>query len=78
MKIEVENAQQNEQIDWNKNPQLVMFEDVIVLTDKRQTSPDEDCFCGTRIDGTDVTHYSQHFEKNKFKPFHGKITLSND
>jgi len=78
MKIEVENAQQNEQVDWTINPQLVMFENVIVLTDKHQTSKDKDCFCGTRIDDTDAAHYSQHFEKPKFKPFHGKITLSND
>jgi hypothetical protein len=78
MKIEVENAQQNEQVDWNRNPQLVMFENVIVLTDKYQTSTDENNFCGTRIDDADVTHYSKHFEKHKFKHFHGKITLSND
>jgi hypothetical protein len=78
MKIEVENTQQNEQVDWTKNPQLVIFKDVIVLTDKYQTSTDEKCFCGTRIDSVNSSHYSQHFEKKLFKPFYGKITLSND
>jgi hypothetical protein len=76
MKIEVENAQQNEQVDWTKNPQLVISDDFVVLVHKNQIEAYSDSsFIGTRLNkGT----YSNAWSKREFKPFHGKITLSND
>jgi len=75
MKIEVENAQQNEQVDWTKNPQLVVSNmstpEVYIFT--HETG--EDKFNGIRISDFIDNPY---LIKENFKPFHGKITLSND
>jgi hypothetical protein len=79
MKIEVENAQQNEQVDWTKNPQLVCCGSEIYLVHSNQSgSKSENHFTATRIDSGIISHYSNSWIKSAFKPFHGKITLSND
>jgi hypothetical protein len=76
MKIEVENAQQNEQVDWTKNPQLVVSDDLIILTSVDQTSKWNDtCFCGMNPKNG---NYDNGWDKKQFKPFYGKITLQND
>jgi hypothetical protein len=80
MKIEVENAQQNEQVDWNKNPQLVIDKHgVIVKVLTSQTPSDDECFSGLPLNHNafSVKHLNS-WVKSQFKPFHGKITLSND
>jgi hypothetical protein len=76
MKIEVENAQQNEQVDWNKNPQLVEYNGVIILVHQcQENSENDNHFVGTNLEDSD---FSNKWIKKVFKPFHGKITLSND
>jgi len=79
MKIEVENAQQNEQVDWTKNPQLVCCDEIIVLTNIDQSySVAKNEFSGFRVDKLNKVEYAIDWDKDQFKPFHGKITLSND
>jgi hypothetical protein len=80
MEIEVENAQPNEQVDWTKNPQLVICIDkIVVLTDcNQEKSKLSDEFSGVRIDDLSKVEHSTIWDKKQFKPFHGKITLSND
>ena len=77
MKVEVENAQQNEQIDWSKNPQLVINNSgVIILTIQDQSSKEfMSSFCGIKISNG---FYTNNWCKETFKPFYGKITLQND
>lgn len=77
MKVEVENAQQNEQVDWTKNPQLVVSDEgVIILVISNQTNATSDkVFVGVRLDNHD---FDNCFTKSVFKPFHGKVTLQND
>jgi hypothetical protein len=86
MKIEVENAQQNEQVDWSKNPQLVVnytepTEPLIVLCIDTQHG---DTFKGVVLSKTTsigihlVGKEHTDFWRKSFKPFHGKITISND
>ena len=86
MKIEVENAQQNEQVDWTKNPQLLEYKDetkgVLVVAFLEDLGGDY--FKGIcLIDEDKISPYkigtiSEDWYKEYFKPFHGKITLSND
>jgi hypothetical protein len=77
MKIEVENAQQNEQVDWSKT-QLVTDGEQIVLVDIDQRNVVvKDCFVGTLLNKLNC-YTSNGWIKKAFKPFHGKITLSND
>jgi hypothetical protein len=74
MKIEVENTQQNEQVDWTKNPQLVVSDAgtiVLYLYSNNNTT-----FEG--IETRNNISLTDGWVKNSFKPFHGKITLSND
>ena len=76
MKIQVENTQQNEQVDWTKNPQLVTYNGIIVLVHKDQEKAiDDNHYVGTNIEDSE---YDVDWVKQIFKPFHGKITLSND
>ena len=77
MKVQVENAQQNEQVDWSKNPQLVVnsFNTIVLVHANQMCKKDEDCFIGTVIQSS---HFSTAFLKTQFKPFHGTITLQND
>lgn len=76
MKVEVNNTQKNEQVDWSKNPQLVVSDEHIVLTSENQIGAYEsDCFVGTQIK---TGYWSNSWTKSVFKPFHGKITLQND
>lgn len=75
MKVEVENAQQNEQVDWTKNPQLVYCINVVIVCKDQTNQFDENCFCGVKIE---TGEYATNFRKSAFKPFHGKITLQND
>ena len=85
MKVQVENAQQNEQVDWSKNPQLVEFieenNSLIVLSIDTQHG---DTFKGVILSDTSSIkrgvagkEYTDFWRSN-FKPFHGKITLQND
>lgn len=79
MKVEVNNTQKNEQVDWSKNPQLVVSllnAEHIVLTSENQTEVYlSDCFIGTQISSG---HWSNSWAKSVFKPFYGTITLQND
>lgn len=77
MKVQVENAQQNEQVDWSKNPQLVVSDsDRIILTTNEQSNLfSKNSFCGVEISNG---KFSNAWAKEVFKPFHGKITLQND
>lgn len=79
MKVEVNNAQQNEQVDWTKNPQLVCCGDNIVLVHTNQNlAMSNEEFVGTRIGQDYTSDYSIGWIKSAFKPFHGTITLQND
>jgi hypothetical protein len=88
MKIEVENAQQNEQVDWTKNPQLVELinnngEKLIVACMSVTTDSKDNfngiCLIDESLDDTlPIGYTSNDFSKKLFKPFHGKIILSND
>ncbi len=88
MKIEVENAQQNEQVDWNKNPQLVEYKDntrgILIIAFLSNLEDSADNFKGIcLIDEDKISPYkigtiSEDWFKDSFKPFYGKITLSND
>jgi len=74
MKIEVENAQQNEQVDWTKNIQLV---ESIITNDVFLVIEISDNY----FNGINTKHFERitnQLPKQNFKPFHGKITLSND
>jgi len=77
MKIEVENAQQNEQVDWTINPQLVISDTnrIILTTNEQNIFFSKDAFCGIEISNG---KFGNSWAKEVFKPFHGKITLSND
>ena len=77
MKIEVENTQQNEQVDWTKNPQLVVSNNSIVLVHENQKEASSPyTFVGTKL--SNRTDFSNRWSKSEFKPFQCKITLSND
>ena len=81
MKIEVENAQQNEKVDWSKNPQLVVNINCsrVVLVHREQSELlNSECFVGTELSEDKLSYFDNTWFKNCFKPFHGKITLSND
>jgi hypothetical protein len=74
MKIEVENAQQNEQVDWTKNPQLV---ESIVTNEVYLVLEVNDYY----FNGINVMNFravTKDIKEENYKPFHGKITLSND
>lgn len=76
MKVEVNNAQQTEQVDWTKNPQLVHCNEIILLVlEDQQKATSENTFVGLRLDNHD---FDNCWDKEDFKPFHGSITLSND
>ena len=74
MKIEVENAQQNEQVDWTKNPQLV--KGIITNEVYLVIEISDDYFNG--INTKHFKRITNQLPKGNFKPFHGKITLSNE
>jgi len=88
MKIEVEYAQQNEQVDWSKNPQLVEYTNdnrgALIVAFLSNLEDSADYFKGIcLIDEDKISPYkirtiSEDWFKDSFKPFHGKITLSND
>lgn len=79
MKVTVNEAQSNE-VDWSKNPQLVVDESggiVFVL------KSDDSRFTGVVVKHANgfpdnTGEFSELFTKKHFKPFHGSITLSND
>lgn len=79
MKVTVNETQSNE-VDWSKNPQLVVDESGgIVLVLKSGDSR----FTGVVVKHADgypdnIGYFSELFTKSHFKPFHGSITLSND
>jgi hypothetical protein len=78
MKVEVKETQSNE-VDWSKNPQLVVNKRIVVLTHRKQ-------FGGSTFSGTCVSHLEKDelfvnhgdYKKSDFKPFHGTITIQND
>lgn len=77
MKVEVNNAQQNEQVDWTKNPQLVVSDSgkIVLVISNQTTAFNSDSFVGIRLD---KHSFDNCWSKSTFKPFHGSITLSND
>lgn len=76
MKVEIQNKEENQEIDWSK-PQLVISNegDVVLITDSQLEKEDEDCFCGLRLFDSD---YSNDWIKDHFRPFNGMVTISND
>jgi len=83
MIMQVEVKGKNEQVDWTKNPQLVINDDGLVvqtLIDQSKSS-DEYCFVGSPLNDREGMYRVDSFYgwvKNAFKPFHGEIWLKND
>lgn len=84
MKVEVNNAQQTEQVDWTKNPQLVVSTSgSIILTSVDQSKSDTSEFTGIIVKVGEKSkrilgEFDNRWHKSIFKPFYGSITLSND
>ena len=88
MKVQVENAQQNEQVDWSKNPQLVQLIDDkgerLIVACISVTEDSIDNFNGiclideSELHPLPIGYMGNDFQKSLFKPFHGTITLQND
>lgn len=82
MKVTVNETQSNE-VDWSKNPQLVVSDyGTVVMTDKNQSESTNNRFNGIVVlvgkNSNNILGDYDAFLKNAFKPFHGSITLSND
>lgn len=77
MKVEVKETQSNE-VDWRKNPQLVVSDNgqVVIVS----SVMDDYYFSGTQLTDeiNEIGYYSATWAKKCFKPFHGTITLQND
>ena len=80
MKVEVKETQSQE-VDWSKNPQLVVLNNTVVMTASNQSKCMSTDFAGVVIKSDEawtVGFYSKCFTKDLWKPFHGEITLKND
>ena len=79
MKVEVKETQSQE-VDWTKNPQLVVDEFGGIVLATKDKDENEDYFSGVRLSGNKSTEffYSPNWLRSNFKTFHGEITLKND
>lgn len=80
MKVEVK-VNQSQEVDWTKNPQLVVSQDgrtIVLVHEKQSDASSMDNFVGTSLDSGSNSYYSNSWVKSGFKPFHGEITLKND
>ena len=79
MKVEVKGMQSHE-VDWSKNPQLVVSDDgfVVLVHENQKLKWSNYTFVGTRLDKGRLSDYDTNWIKEEFKPFHGEITLKND
>lgn len=72
MKVEVNNAQQNEQVDWTKKQLVISIVtcDVFLVLENGRNH-----FDGINLNSLRIINA---LPKANFKPFHGTITLQND
>jgi len=83
MKVKV-NETQSQEVDWSKNPQLVVSGNgTVVMTMIRQIDDGKGEFIGMVVlageSSADILgYYDTTFYRKSFKPFHGSITLQND
>lgn len=79
MKVEVK-GNQSQEVDWTKNPQLVVDENGGVVLATKGNAENDEYFTGVGLCGNRGMEfcYTKIWVKSQFKPFHGEITLKND